>query len=103
MTNARLTTEEAQGFLDANPTVQWIDAFVFDMSGISRGKRIRRPDSARRRQERDMMPTLVFIMYPLGNCVEETGRLWETGDQDHQWLELGRAPILTAHAPRRET
>jgi glutamine synthetase len=33
-----------QGFLDANPAVQWIDAFVFDMSGISRGKRIRRPD-----------------------------------------------------------
>ena len=23
-------------------------------------------------------------MDPLGNCVEETGRLWETGDPDHQ-------------------
>jgi glutamine synthetase len=31
-----------------------------------------------------MMPILVFIMDPLGNCMEETGRLWETGDPDHQ-------------------
>jgi len=64
MTNARLITEEAQGFLDANPTVQWIDAFVFDMSGISRGKRIRRPDSARRRQERDHDANLGFYHVP---------------------------------------
>jgi glutamine synthetase len=44
MTNARLTIDEAQAFLDANPAVQWIDAFVFDMNGIPRGKRIRRCD-----------------------------------------------------------
>jgi glutamine synthetase len=31
-----------------------------------------------------MMPSSVFIMDPLGNCVAETGRLWETGDHDHQ-------------------
>ena len=29
MTNARLTIDEAQAFLDANTSVQWIDAFVF--------------------------------------------------------------------------
>ena len=37
MTNARLTLDEAQAFLDANPVVQWIDTFVFDMNGIPRG------------------------------------------------------------------
>ena len=31
-----------------------------------------------------MMPSSIFIMDPLGNCVAETGRLWETGDHDHQ-------------------
>jgi hypothetical protein len=44
MTNARLTVDEAKAFFDANPGVQWIDAFLFDMNGIPRGKRIRRSD-----------------------------------------------------------
>ena len=84
MTNARLTIDEAQAFLDANPAVQWIDAFVFDMNGIPRGKRIRRCDLRGVAKSGLMMPTSIFIMDPLGNCVEETGRLWETGDPDHQ-------------------
>jgi glutamine synthetase len=42
MTDTRVTSDKAQGFLDANPAVQWIDAFMFDMNGIPRGKRIRR-------------------------------------------------------------
>ena len=84
MMNARLTSDEAQAFLDANPVVQWIDAFVFDMNGIPRGRRIRRSDLLGVVKGGLMMPTSVFIMDPLGNCVEETGRLWETGDPDHQ-------------------
>jgi len=83
MTNARLTIDEAQAFLDANPAVQWIDAFLFDMNGIPRGKRIPRSDLLGVAKNGLMMPTSVFIMDPLGNCVEETGRLWETGDPDH--------------------
>ena len=84
MTNARLTIDEAKAFLDANPGVQWIDAFLFDMNGIPRGKRIRRSDLTGIAKSGLMMPTSVFIMDPLGNCIEETGRLWETGDLDHQ-------------------
>ena len=79
----RLTIDEARGFLDANPGVHWIDAFLFDMNGIPRGKRIRRSDLIGVAKSGIMMPTSVFIMDPLGNCVEETGRLWETGDRDH--------------------
>jgi len=84
VTNARLTIDETQAFLDANPAVQWIDAFVFDMNGIPRGKRIRRSDLLGVAKSGLMMPSTIFIMDPLGNCVEETGRLWETGDPDHQ-------------------
>jgi glutamine synthetase len=83
MMNVRLTLEEAQAFLDANPAVQWIDALVFDMNGIARGKRIRSSDLLGVAKNGLMMPTSIFIMDPLGNCVEETGRLWETGDPDH--------------------
>jgi glutamine synthetase len=84
MTDTRLTIDEANAFLDANPTAQWIDAFLFDMNGIPRGKRIRRSDLLGVVKGGLMMPTSVFIMDPLGNCIEETGRLWETGDPDHQ-------------------
>ena len=93
MTNARLTIDEAQAFLDANPAVQWIDAFVFDMNGIPRGKRIRRSDLLGVAKSGLMMPTSIFIMDPLGNCVEETGRLWETGDPDHQCHLLSRTLV----------
>ena len=93
MTNARLTIDEAQAFLDANPAVQWIDAFVFDMNGIPRGKRIRRSDLLGVVKSGLMMPASVFIMDPLGNCMEETGRLWETGDPDHQCHLLSRTLV----------
>jgi glutamine synthetase len=93
MTNTRLTTDEAKAFLDANPVVQWIDAFVFDMNGIPRGKRIRRSDLLGVVKSGITMPTSVFIMDPLGNCVEETGRLWETGDPDHHCHLLSRTLV----------
>ena len=83
MTTARLGVDEARAFLDANPGVEWIDAFLFDMNGIPRGKRLRRADLLSIAKGGLMMPSSVFIMDPLGNCVEETGRLWETGDHDH--------------------
>ncbi len=93
MTSARVTIDEAQEFLDANPGVQWIDAFIFDMNGIPRGKRIRRSDLMAVAKNGLMMPTSVFIMDPLGNCVEETGRLWETGDRDHHCHLLSRTLV----------
>ena len=89
MTAARLTSYEAQAFLDADPKVQWIDAFLFDMNGVPRGKRIRRSDLVGVAKKGLMMPASVFIMDPLGNCMEETGRLWETGDPDLQCHLLG--------------
>jgi glutamine synthetase len=82
MTNTRLTVDEAKAFLDVNPGVHWIDAFLFDMNGIARGKRIRRADLMSVARSGIMLPASVFIMDPLGNCVEETGKLWETGDPD---------------------
>jgi glutamine synthetase len=93
MTNSWLTMDEAQAFLGANPAVQWIDAFVFDMNGIPRGKRIRRGDLAEVVKHGVMMPASVFVMDPLGNCIEETGRLWETGDPDHQCYLLSRTLV----------
>ena len=93
MTGARLTVDEAQDFLAANPAVQWVDVFVFDMNGIPRGKRMRRSDLIGVAKGGLMMPSSIFIMDPLGNCVEETGRLWETGDHDHHCHVLGKTLV----------
>jgi glutamine synthetase len=88
MTNTFLTVDEAQAFLAANPSVQWIDAFVLDMNGHPRGKRLRRGDLAGVAKNGMMMPGSVFIMDPRGNCIAETGRLWDTGDPDYNFRIL---------------
>ncbi|MFA5950615.1 MAG: glutamine synthetase family protein [Hyphomicrobium sp.] len=82
MTSQFLAVDEARAFLDANPAVRWIDVFVYDMNGHPRGKRLRREDLLGVAKSGIMMPSSVFIMDPRGNCIEETGRLWETGDPD---------------------
>lgn len=82
MTEQLLTADDAKSFLEKNPSVQWIDLIIFDLNGIPRGKRLRRNDLVGVAEGGIMLPTSVFIMDPRGNCVEETGRLWETGDPD---------------------
>ena len=88
MNMSSLSVEEAKEFLAANPTVQWIDAFVLDMNGHPRGKRLRRDDLIGIAKSGMMLPASVFIMDPRGNCIEETGRLWTTGDPDYNFRML---------------
>jgi glutamine synthetase len=80
---ARLTIDETRGFLDANPEVHCIDAFLFDMNGIPRGKRIRRSDLIGVAKSGIMMPTSVSSWTRSAIALRKTGRLWETGDRDH--------------------
>ncbi len=82
MTDTFITIDETEAFLRANPDVTWIDLILFDMNGIPRGKRFRRDDLMGLAKNGLLMPETVFILDPRGNCVEETGRLWETGDPD---------------------
>lgn len=82
MSDTYITIDETEAFLSANPDVTWIDLILFDMNGIPRGKRFRRDDILGVAKNGVMIPSTVFVMDPRGNCVEETGRLWETGDPD---------------------
>lgn len=95
MSDTPLTVDEAKDFLAANPAVQWIDIFTFDLNGIARGKRFRRDDLLDLAKNGLMMPASAFIIDPRGNTVEETGRLWETGDPDvpARILEGTLAPV----------
>lgn len=82
MTDSFITIDETEAFLRTNPDVTWIDLILFDMNGIPRGKRFRRDDLKGVAKGGVLMPSTVFVMDPRGNCIEETGRLWETGDPD---------------------
>ncbi len=82
MSDTYITIDETEAFLAANPSVTWIDLILFDLNGIPRGKRFRRDDIVAVAKNGLMIPSTVFVMDPRGNCIEETGRLWETGDPD---------------------
>lgn len=103
MNEAYLTAEQAQAFLAAHTGVQWVDIFMHDVNGIGRGKRIRASDLAGFAAKGFMVPSTCYIMDMRGSCVEETGRLWETGDPDLQFRILANtlAPVSlkdTTHA-----
>ncbi|MFT3731376.1 MAG: glutamine synthetase family protein [Hyphomicrobium sp.] len=82
MTDTFLTVEETAAFLDANPTVSWIDILLFDINGMPRGKRVRRGDLVSAAKSGLLLPASVYVLDPRGNSIAETGRLWETGDHD---------------------
>jgi glutamine synthetase len=82
MSDAFLTVEEAAHFIDANPSVVWIDILLFDMNGMPRGKRVRRGDLVGVAKNGLLLPASVYVLDPRGNSIAETGRLWETGDHD---------------------
>lgn len=82
MTDTFITIDEAAAFLDANPTVTWIDIVLFDMNGMARGKRVRRADLIGAVKNGLLLPASVYVLDPRGNSIAETGRLWETGDHD---------------------
>ena len=88
MSERYLSADEARAFIEANPTVAWVDIFMFDVNGIARGKRLRRQDFVAFAGKTIMFPSTVYIMDTRGSCVEETGRLWETGDPDLEFRVL---------------
>lgn len=88
MSETYLTGQQAADFLKSHPSVQWIDIFMHDLNGIARGKRIRSADLMSFADKGFMVPSTCYIMDMRGSCVEETGRLWETGDPDLQFRVL---------------
>jgi glutamine synthetase len=83
-----LTAEEARAFLTAHPSVTWIDVLMFDINGVARGKRVRPADLPGLADKGILVPSTVYIMDIRGNCVEDTGLLWETGDPDLEFKIL---------------
>jgi len=80
--NGRAAIEEVDDFLKANPDLEAAEVFVTDPTGIARGKLLRAPDLARIYREGRPLPCSIMSLDITGEDVEETGLVWDKGDED---------------------
>lgn len=74
---------EAAYFLEAHPSLEYVEAFVTDVNGIARGKRIPASALTRLYESGLCLPASTLVLDVWGNEVEETGLVFATGDADH--------------------
>src|SRR5260370_17135083 len=101
----RAKSEEVEAFLMATPDLEAAEAFVTDPTGIARGKLLRAADLAKIYQDGRPLPCSIMSLDITGEDVEETGLVWDKGDEDKlAWPipgTLKRAPWIarpSAHA-----
>ena len=96
--SGRARSEEVEAFLKANPDLEAAEAFVTDPTGIARGKLLRAADLAKIYQEGRPLPCSIMSLDITGEDVEETGLVWDKGDEDKlAWPIAGtlkRAPWM---------
>jgi len=94
----RAKSEEVEAFLKANPDLEAAEAFVTDPTGIARGKLLRAADLAKIYQDGRPLPCSIMSLDITGEDVEETGLVWDKGDEDKlAWPIVGtlkRAPWM---------
>lgn len=73
---------EAQAFLDAHPNIQYLDAFVFDMNCIVRGKRYPRADIPHLYEKGLLLPYSAMVLDVTGNSSDAGGIGFSDGDPD---------------------
>ncbi|MDB5480704.1 MAG: glnA3 [Caulobacteraceae bacterium] len=74
--------EEARRFLDAYPEVQFFEILFTALSGVPRGKRLRRHELMAIYEYGRFLPGSVLVCDITGRDCEETGLVWEDGDAD---------------------
>lgn len=96
------TLAEAEDFLAANPDVRAIDIVLHDSNGIGRGKIIRRHELAGLYRGGRHLPISILGLDIVGEDVDETGLIWDTGDGDlRAWPVPGSLKRLTGTDPAR--
>lgn len=73
---------EARAFLDAHPHINYVEVFFTSMTGVPRGKRLRRHELLPIYEYGRFLPGSILVVDTLGADVEETGLVWEDGDAD---------------------
>lgn len=74
--------DEAKAFFAANPDVDAVDMIFTNMSGVPRGKRLRRHEVEAVYENGRFLPGSVLVVDITGRDTEETGLVWEDGDAD---------------------
>src|SRR4029078_7897394 len=87
---------EAKAFLDAHPDMQFFEIIYTGLSGVPRGKRLRRHELIPLYENGRFLPSSMLITEIPGQDVEQTGLIWQGGDAD----KIGRPiPGRLAMAP----
>ena len=73
---------EARQFLDAHPEVQFFEILFTALSGVPRGKRLRRHELLAIYEYGRFLPGSVLVCDITGQDCEDTGLVWEDGDAD---------------------
>jgi len=82
LSSFKANVTEAQAFLDAHPDVQFFEVFFTNMSGVPRGKRLRRHELLAVYEQGRFLPVSILVVDINGTDVPETGLVWEEGDSD---------------------
>jgi len=73
---------EAQAFLDAHPQMNFFEVLYTGLSGVPRGKRLRRHELLPLYENGRFLPSSLLVTDITGKDVEETGLIWQGGDAD---------------------
>lgn len=73
---------EIESFLAAHPDVQYVDAILFDLCGVTRGKRYPRQDAHKLYTTGMQIPRSVFLLDANGDCHDALGYGFSDGDPD---------------------
>ena len=92
------TAAEAEAFLAAHPAIEFFEMMFTSMTGVPRGKRLRREEVMKVYEGGAYLPGSIVAVDILGADCEATGEVWETGDADRVAVPvpggLVRAPWL---------
>lgn len=103
---------EAVAFLDAHPEVAFVEVVFTNMSGVARGKRLRRHELLPVYDQGRFLPVSILVSDITGEDCFDTGLVWQEGDSDRvarpvpgslvmaPWLGADTAQMLTSlHEP----
>ncbi|MFN3520708.1 MAG: glutamine synthetase family protein [Phenylobacterium sp.] len=74
--------EECRSFLQAHPHIAFVEVFFTSMTGVPRGKRLRRHEIQAVYDYGRFLPGSILVVDTTGADCEDTGLVWEDGDAD---------------------
>jgi glutamine synthetase len=100
--------QEARAFLEAHPEIQFFEVIFTALSGVPRGKRLRRHEILAVYEYGRFLPGSILVCDITGQDCADTGLVWEDGDADRlakpvpgalvpaPWLGADTAQVLTS-------